>query len=59
MRSNSVDVASLILQIVNLEMLFKDFNNSDLMKELQTIREQNKKIIELLEGRESNGRVNK
>lgn len=49
MRSNSVDVASLILQIVNLEMLFKDFNNSDLMKELQTIIEQNNKIISLLE----------
>ena len=59
MRSNSVDVTSLILQIINLEMLLKDFNNSDLMKELQTIREQNKKIIELLEGRESNGRVNR
>lgn len=49
MRSNSVDIASLILQIVNLEMLFKDFNNSDLMKELQTIIEQNNKIISLLE----------
>lgn len=49
MRSNSVDIASLILQIINLEMLFKDFNNSDLMKELQTIIEQNNKIISLLE----------
>ena len=49
MRSNSVDVASLILQIINLEMLFKDFNNSDLMKELQTIIEQNNIIISLLE----------
>lgn len=49
MRSNSVDVASLILQIINLEMLFKDFNNSDLMKELQTIIEQNNRIISLLE----------
>lgn len=49
MRSNSVDVASLILQIINLEMLFKDFNNSDLMKELQMIIEQNNKIISLLE----------
>lgn len=57
--TNPVDMTSLILQIINLEMLLKDFNNSDLMKELQTIREQNKKIIELLEGRESNGRVNK
>lgn len=49
MRSNSVDVASLILQIINLEMLFKDFNNSDLMKELQMIIEQNNRIISLLE----------
>lgn len=49
MRSNSVDIASLILQIINLEMLFKDFNNSDLMKELQTIIEQNNRIISLLE----------
>ena len=57
--TNPVDMTSLILQIINLEMLIKDFNNSDLMKELQTIREQNSKIIELLEGRESNGRVNK
>ena len=59
MRNNSIDMTSLILQIINLEMLLKDFNNSDLMKELQTIREKNDKIIELLEGRESNGRVNK
>lgn len=57
--TNPVDMTSLILQIINLEMLLKDFNNSDLMKELQTIREQNSKIMELLEGRESNGRVNK
>lgn len=49
MRNNPVDVASLILQIINLEMLFKDFNNSDLMKELQMIIEQNNKIISLLE----------
>lgn len=35
MRNNSIDIASLILQILNLDLLFKDFNNSDLMRELQ------------------------
>lgn len=55
MRNNSIDMASLILQIVNLEMLFKDFNNTDLMKEIQTIIKQNEKIINLLEGMDKNG----
>lgn len=44
MRNNSIDMASLILQIVNLEMLFKDFNNIDLMQKLNIIVEQNQKI---------------
>ena len=56
MMCNSVDLASLILQIINLEMLFKDFNNTDLMGKLQLIIEQNNKIIELLERRDINGR---
>ena len=55
---------SLVLQALSLEILFKDYNNSDLMQELQTqdekylkkIIEQNQKIIELLEGRETDGR---
>lgn len=55
--TNSVDMASLLLQLVNLDILFKDFNNGDLMKELQTqdevylkkIIEQNERIIKLLE----------
>jgi len=55
---------SLVLQALSLEILFKDFNNSDLMSELQTqdekylkkIIEQNKKIIELLERSENNVR---
>lgn len=55
MRNNSIDMASLILQIVNLEMLFKDFNNTDLMQKLNIIVEQNQKIMKLLEGRENNG----
>lgn len=66
MKNNSIDIASLILQLVNLDILFKDFNNTDLMKELQnqdevyfkTIIKQNQKIIKLLEGRESDGRNN-
>ena len=34
--SNPIDISSLILQIVSLEILFRDYNNSDLMNELQT-----------------------
>lgn len=32
---NNLDMASLILQIYNLILLMQDFNNSDLMQELQ------------------------
>ncbi len=32
---NRVDNLSLILQALSLEILFKDYNNSDLMEELQ------------------------
>lgn len=67
MRYNSIDMTSLLLQLVNLDILFKDFNNSDLMKELQhqnadyleKIIEQNEKIIELLERRNNNERVSR
>lgn len=56
---------SLILQALSLEILFRDYNNSDLMQELQTqdevffkkIIKQNEKIISLLEERrETNGK---
>ena len=55
---NSVDNLSLILQMISLEILLKDYNNTDLMQELQIqdekyfkkIIEQNKQIIELLKG---------
>lgn len=50
--TNPVDTASLLLQIINLELLFKDFNNTDLMGKLNVIIEQNKTIIELLERRD-------
>lgn len=33
--NNNIDLASLILQILSLEILFRDYNNSDLMQELQ------------------------
>lgn len=32
---NRVDNLSLVLQALSLEILFKDYNNSDLMQELQ------------------------
>lgn len=35
MRNNSLDAASLILQLYNLIVLLQDFNNTDLMRELQ------------------------
>lgn len=35
MRSNQLDLASLILQLYNLVLLMQDFNNTDLMQELQ------------------------
>ena len=50
--TNPVDTATLLLQIINLELLFKDFNNTDLMEKLNVIIEQNKNIIELLERRD-------
>ena len=65
MNTNPVDVSSLILQLISLQILFRDYNNSDLMNELQTqdekylkkIIQQNEKIIELLtKGSEDNGR---
>ena len=55
---SSIDDLSLILQIISLEILFKDYNNSDLMNELQLqdelffkkIIKQNEEIIKLLKG---------
>lgn len=58
---NNLDATSLILQLYSLILLIQDYNNSDLMQELQTqdevylkkIIEQNKEIKELLERREN------
>ena len=35
MRNNVVDNLGLVLQALSLEILFRDYNNSDLMGELQ------------------------
>ncbi len=62
---NSTDSVSLILQALSLEILFKDYNNRDLMQELQRqdkeylekIISQNDEILRLLkERRKSDGR---
>lgn len=36
MKNNTVDNLSLFLQALSLQILFQDYNNSDLMAELQT-----------------------
>ena len=60
-----VNNLSLMLQALSLEILLKDFNNSDLMQELQKqdnnyfekIIKQNEEILKLLKkGSETNGR---
>ena len=60
MKNNMVDNLSLVLQAISLQILFQDFNNSDLMQELQNqdsnylqkIIKQNDEILTLLkEGR--------
>lgn len=33
--NNNLDLSSFILQLISLQILFKDYNNSDLMAELQ------------------------
>lgn len=61
---NRVENLGLVLQALSLQILFQDYNNVDLMHELQTqdekylkkIIEQNERILELLERRD-NGRI--
>ena len=56
---NNLDLGSFILQLMSLEILFKDFNNCDLMNELQNqdrnylekILSNQEKIISMLEER--------
>jgi len=56
MLNNTTNNISLLLQALSLEILFKDYNNSDLMQELQKqdkeylekIIKQNNEILTLL-----------
>ena len=56
MNNNSINNISLLLQALSLEILFRDYNNSDLMNELQAqdeiylkkIIKQNEEILNLL-----------
>ncbi len=60
MKSNVVDNLGLVLQALSLEILFKDYNNSDLMQELQKqdkeylekIIKQNNEILKILKRKE-------
>jgi hypothetical protein len=57
--NNNLDLGSFILQLISLEILFKDFNNTDLMQELQKqdteyfekIIENQEKILKILNER--------
>ena len=59
MRNNTLDTLSLVLQALSLEILFRDYNNSDLMQELQKqdkdylekIIKQNEEILKILKER--------
>ena len=59
---NNLDATSLVLQIYNLILLMQDFNNSDLMQELQNqdsnylqkIIKQNDEILSILKERREN-----
>ena len=62
---NTVDNLSLILQMISLDILFKDYNNTDLMQELQKqdneyferILRQQEEILNILKERSGkNGR---
>ncbi len=64
MNNNIYDKLGLVLQALSLEILFKDFNNSDLMQELQkqdkeyfeTILIQNEEILNLLRKEKIDGK---
>ena len=60
MNNNIVNNLSLVLQVLSLQILFDDCNNTDLMQELQRqdkeylekIIKQNEEIINYLKGKE-------
>lgn len=63
---NNLDMASLVLQVYNLVLLMQDFNNTDLMQELQKqdtqyfekIIKNQEEILNLLRKEDNNGRKN-
>lgn len=64
MNNNAINNLSLILQMISLEILFRDYNNSDLMQELQSqdekylkkIIKNQEEILTLLRKEKNNGR---
>jgi len=66
MNNNYANNLSLVLQALSLQILFQDFNNGDLMNELQKqdseylerIIKQNEEILNLLRKEDNNGRKN-
>ena len=64
MKSSSVDNLGLVLQALSLELLFRDYNNSDLMQELQKqdtqyfdkIIKNQEEILKILKERNENNR---
>ena len=64
MNNNIYDKLGLVLQALSLEILFKDYNNSDLLEELQKqdkeyfekLLNQNKEILNLLRKEENYGK---
>ncbi len=64
MKNNVVDNLSLVLQMLSLQILFQDYNNSDLMNELQNqdekflkqILKNQEEILTLLKEGGTNGR---
>ena len=64
MNNNLTNNLSLLLQALSLQILFQDYNNKDLMQELQRqdkeylekIIEQNSQILDLLRKEDNDGR---
>lgn len=64
MKNSTVDNLSLVLQALSLQILFRDYNNSDLMQELQTqdekylkqILKNQEEILNLLRKEDNNAR---
>lgn len=65
--NDSVNSISLILQAISLEILLRDYNNTDLMQELQRqdteyfekILDNQEKILKILEGGQNGRQVNR